>query len=397
MNCLTDSILRARIDGVVAADELEAVERHLGECERCRKRADALWRQADDVKNLLASLSPPGEITLPNGHEAFARFMTASYDDAGAPKRRLGLFSPRWRAAWGAVAAAIVIGVVFSFSSARSWGQRVLSRLRVQKVAVVTIDPQVLDAENPGGRTAQMMGKLLSDQIVETRKPGTPVAAPNALTASKLAGFQVRLPRVRSDAPKIMVGGERAFQMTLDRNRLQSILDEAGRSDLQLPAGVNGSVVAAQIPSGVFASYGNCPPPRKAHVSGPPVDTGASFANCEVFIQVPSPTVTVPPNLNVAQLAEVALQFAGMSQQQAQDFCKTVDWTSTLVVPVPANSASYQTVPVDGVDGTLFQTYGSRRTHMGHYALLWVKNGIIYSLMGAKDPEAAMAFGDSLY
>lgn len=398
MICLTDSLLRARVDGELAPQELEVAERHLACCEGCRKRAEALGRQSEDVKNFLGSLSPaPGE-NLPNAKVALAQFMAERYQDpVGGPKPLWGLFAPKWRPAWGALAAAIVIAVIFSFAPARSWAQHVLSMLRVEKVAVVSINPEVLNAENPGGRTAQMMGKLLSDQIVETRKSGEPVRVSNAEAATKMTGFAVRLPRVRSDSPKLMVSGEQAFQMTLDRNRLQSILDEAGRSDLQLPAMVNGAVVAVEIPSSAFAAYGNCPSPHKQNGSPAPENSNPAPANCEVFVQVPSPTVTVPPNLNVAQLAEVALQFAGMSQQQAADFCKTVDWTSTLVVPVPANAASYQTVPVDGVDGTLIQTYGSRRSHMGNYTLLWVKNGIIYSLAGARDPEAAMAFGDSLY
>ncbi|MGH9431891.1 MAG: anti-sigma factor family protein [Terriglobia bacterium] len=397
MICLTDSLLRARMDGELAPEQLEAAERHLAACEGCRKRAGTLARRSGEVKDLFGSLSPlPGE-NLPNVQAALAQFAAGHYPDPAAGPGGRSLFSPKWRPAWGALAAAVGIAVIFSFAPARSWAQRMLSRLRVQKVAVVTINPEVLDAENPGGRTAQMMDKLLSDQIVETRKSGKPVPVPNAAAASKMTGFDVRLPRVRSDSPKMMVGGEQAFQMTLDRNRLQSILDEAGRSDLQLPANVNGSVVAVQIPSTVFAAYGNCPAPRRGNTSSPRDDAATAPANCQLFIQVPSPTVAVPPNLNVAQLAEIALQFAGMSQQQAADFTKTVDWTSTLVVPVPARAASYQTVPVDGVDGTLIQTYGSRRSHMGNYTLLWVKNGIIYSLAGAKDPEAAMAFGDSLY
>jgi len=390
-------MLRARLDGELSPSELEAAERHLASCQGCWKCGEALARQADEVKSLFGSLSPlPGE-NLSNAKGAFAQWKAEHYQDpAAGPGRRWRILTPRWRPAWGALAAAILVAVIFSFAPARSQAQRILAMLRVQKVAVVSIDSQVLDAENQGGRTAQLISKLLSDQVTVTRKAGKSVPAPNAAAATKMTGFDVRLPRVHSDAPKLMVEGQQAFQMTLDRARLQSILDEAGRSDLQLPAAVNGAMIAVQVPSSVFAAYGNCPSPHKKNGSPAPEVSSSTPSNCEFFAQVPSPAVSVPPNLNVPQLAEIALQFAGMTQQQAQDFCKTVDWTSTLVVPVPARAASYQTVPVDGVDGTLFQTWSSHRSHMGNYTLLWVKNGIIYSLAGAKDPEEAMAFGDSL-
>ena len=46
--------------------------------------------------------------------------------------------------------------------------------------------------------------------------------------------------------------------MKLDRDRIQSILDEAGRSDLQIPSSVDGATVGVRVPAGVMAFYGNC-------------------------------------------------------------------------------------------------------------------------------------------
>jgi hypothetical protein len=110
------------------------------------------------------------------------------------------------------------------------------------------------------------------------------------------------------------------------------------------------------------------------------------------MVQAPSPTVSVPPNLNISQVAEAALELAGMSASEAHSFCQTVDWSSTLVVPVPGNVSSYQTVNVDGVTGTLI----SLRSDHNRYSLLWVKNGIIYSLNGHGDPNQALNLAASL-
>jgi hypothetical protein len=109
------------------------------------------------------------------------------------------------------------------------------------------------------------------------------------------------------------------------------------------------------------------------------------------MVQAPSPTVSVPPNLNISQVAEAALELAGMSPSEARSFCQTVDWSSTLVVPVPGNISSYQTVSVDGVSGTLISLPNGQR-----YSLLWVKDGIIYSLNGHGDPNQALNLAASL-
>jgi hypothetical protein len=84
-----------------------------------------------------------------------------------------------------------------------------------------------------------------------------------------------------------------------------------------------------------------------------------------------------------------------MSAADAHAFCQTVDWSSTLVVPVPLNGSSFRTVPVDGVNGTLVEM-AARGKFPGHYTLLWVKNGIVYAIDGAGSADRAIAAVESL-
>ena len=105
--------------------------------------------------------------------------------------------------------------------------------------------------------------------------------------------------------------------------------------------------------------------------------------------------MSVPPDLNIAQVAEAGLQLAGMSADAAHAFCQTVDWTSTLVIPIPRDATSYQTVEVDGVQGTFINRPQWGRRPAG-YNLLWVKNGVIHSLVGRGESATAVALADSL-
>lgn len=281
----------------------------------------------------------------------------------------------------------------FSFAPARSWAQRLLAMLRVQKIAVVPIDTQALQGLQGADQAGRMIGQFISDNIVVTMHSDQPQIAADAEQAGQLAGIRVRLLADRADAPKITVQGEQAFQMTLNRDRLQSILDEFGRNDLQLPSSVDGALIAVHIPHVVTAAYGQCPQPKKDSSHNPPKP--ADLAGCVILAEVPSPTVSVPPELNVRELATLALQAAGMSAQDAQAFCDTVDWTSTLVIPIPRDAGSYEKTNVDGVEGTLITTRGFVRGMPG-YSLLWVKNGIIYSLTGFGSADQAVPLADSL-
>jgi hypothetical protein len=242
---------------------------------------------------------------------------------------------------------------------------------------------------------------MIADNVVVTLKPGEPQPASSAEEASQLAGFKVRLLGARADTPRIRVQGEQAFHMTLDRERLQAIMDEVGRPDLALPDSVDGATIAVHIPKKVFASYGHCKPSETSSEAEPQGDPGqqspqGDSSDCAFLVQVPSPTVSVPPSLNLAEVAEAGLQLAGMSAAEARSFSESVDWTSTLVIPLPRRAASYQTVEVEGVPGTLIDMPARGRRRQMAYTLLWVKNGIIYTLAGPGSPDQAVPLAESL-
>jgi len=70
--------------------------------------------------------------------------------------------------------------------------------------------------------------------------------------------------------------------------------------------------------------------------------------------------VDLPPTLDVQKLAEIGLEAAGMSEQQASQFFHAVDWKSVLTVSVPRQLRAYEEVKVAGVTGTLLTLAGRR-------------------------------------
>ncbi|HVB55930.1 MAG TPA: hypothetical protein VNE63_05780 [Candidatus Acidoferrales bacterium] len=298
-----------------------------------------------------------------------------------------------WHPVWAAAIVIAVVAVGLSVPPGRSLGRRFFDSLRIQKVQAVNVDLSNFVGPNANPTLQQMVSQMISDRVdVTVNEKDQP--ASDGKSASQLAGFPAQLLGKRNDAPHLMVGGQHAFQLTVDLARLQAIVKEAGRSDLVLPQSINGAVVAVQIPRTVRAQYGDCPGPASAaaNIATPP-PSSTQYSDCVILSEGPSPVVNVPVGLDVEQLAQIGLELAGMSPSQAHQFLQTVNWKSTLGVSIPRFMRSYQIVKVDGVNGTLLDMAGRRGPS---YALIWTKNGMAYSLTGFGDSSSALPLADSL-
>lgn len=390
MTCIDDGRLRAWLDHELTEEQGVDVANHLEVCALCRERADVLTRGIAFAAHLLGADPEPQESVQTEA--ALHRFRLHQQRERAAdiPRRMV------WRPIWAAAAALIMIAGIASTSAGRAWAEHVLAMLRIEKVTAVPVDFSALSS--PGGRnTGEMLARLLNSDLVVTMKPQAPQPVADQAAATHAAGFDVRLPDGSNALAQLSVGSEAAFQITLHRQSLQAILDEAGRSDLQLPDTLDNALIAVHIPRSVVARYGSCPAPGtrvEKHTPGKPSPPHA-YPGCTVLVQVPSPVVSVPPGLNLQQLATVGLELSGMSPSTAEHYTSTVDWSSTLVIPVPERIASSESVSVDGQQGVLIRREGSQQT-MPAYQLVWTRHGIIYAITGWGDPASALAMANTL-
>jgi hypothetical protein len=294
------------------------------------------------------------------------------------------------------MAALLILALILAFPGTRALAGELLNLFRVQQVAVVQVDFTGLEQLTGDGVLGNQFTELISNSMDMTREPGEPVAAADAMQASQLAGFNVRLPQSMNPS-QIYVTQGAAFSLTVDRAKAQALLDEAGRGDLVLPQSVDGAEISVNIPAAVSVAYGTCPKPEadSSEVDNPQgQNSGQRYPDCVILAQIPSPSVSAPADLDINQLAQIGLEFTGMSAEEAANFTSTVDWTSTLVVPIPSNAATYEQVSVDGVTGTLIQRSAQASRN---FALLWVKDGIIYAISGrGTNSEQAVEMANSL-
>jgi putative zinc finger protein len=405
---LDQGTLRAYLDSQLEPGQLAAVEDHLKDCAACQQEVQALNTHASCAREGLGRLPE-----LPEGGNvaiAWAEFQRKREDAMDAEQSHWGMWQKLSLAGGGLAAVALLVAL--TVAPVRAWAENLLAIFRVEHFTVLELNPDSF--KNNGLQNNQMLnqtvGRMLSDEVTVTQKPQKPQLVANAAAASKLTGFPVQLLSGETPAALVFESGV-AVQMKLDQDRLQSILEEAGRSDLQIPASVDGALIAVRVPPGVMAFYGHCGnTPSQLVASAPDSDhqvhvvVGAggrpirsheeADSSCITLMELPSPTVSAPAEINPAQIAQVVLQFLGMSENDAANFTQTVDWTSTLVLPTIRGRSSFEQVHVHGNDGALLRPTGHGQTD--RFSLIWVDDGILHALNGTGDDTTAINLASQL-
>jgi len=379
---LNEGQLRAALDLELDRDGMQ----HLENCPDCRRRQSRLMAETQQAARGLAFLGSPAGQSGPDARSALVRF-----HQRNDSRKEISMFRKLFASTALRVGLAIVVilAVVFSFPQARAFADQVLNLFRVQQVVVVPVDFTGIQSLTGNDTLGKQVSDLIASSVTTQQEPGTPVTATDAAQASQLAGFTVRVPQGMTPS-RLSVENAAAFTLKVDVAKAQALLNESGRSDLVLPASINGADVSVNIPASVSVAFGTCPDPA-APDTGAGLNSGGSagrrYPDCVILAEIPTPTVSAPADLNIAQLAQIGLEFTGMTSDQAAAFTQTIDWTSTLVIPLPKNAATYDQVTVDGVTGTLIQRPADDAPQ---YALLWVKNGIIYAIssLGTNSQQA---------
>jgi hypothetical protein len=384
---LTDGELRAYQDQELNEPERARAQLHLSACDLCQDRAEDMASHAGQVEASLASLAPlpheaPGSIET-----ARARFQARRIEKENLTMFQK-IFTRAYRPAWAALAVIVILAAALAIPSVRAVANSFLGLFRIQSVSIVQVDPG--DLPDQLGSSEQFQ-QLISDDV-KIEELGEPQEAGSPEEASSLAGIPVRLPAEIEGTPKLHVqpGTRAAFE--IDLPRVRALMSEIGQEDIELPDELDGATVTLELPTVVGATYGDCEVEREGDQD--PDEPGYQTRNCATLIQMASPEISAPPGLDVAGLGQAFLQLLGMSPEEAAQFSQTVDWTTTLVIPIPRYGMTYQDVPVDGVNGTLI--WEGQPGAMTHYMLIWVKDGVVYSLSGRGNRSEALSIANSL-
>jgi hypothetical protein len=247
----------------------------------------------------------------------------------------------------------------------------------VRKFAVIPIDrAQQQKLEN----LARMAEGGRFGEPTSVREPGKPQPAADLAEASKAVGFAVRapatLPNGASRAALTVQSGP-AVHYEMDRATMQALLDATQVQGVQLPA-VEKVTIDVDVPFAATQDY------------------SIGIGKLSVT-QMASPQVNIPPGIDPVAIGEAGFKFLGMPDADARRLAQSIDWTNTLVIPVPTDAVQYREVTVDGVSGLLIEHRAGTGDRYRATTLLWQKGGILYAVEAENvDPLVAMQVADSL-
>jgi hypothetical protein len=380
MRHLTEGELQAFFDGALSVPERAQIEQHLKSCSRCAEQAALVQRRRDHVRGLLSKLErQPGIDPIVPGM-AKRRFDVLQRE---RKERRMARnpFSRRYRPAWAAGALVLLIALTLTIPPARTLAGDLLQLFRVQRIEFTSVSTDALPDEETLEALAPEIERMFEDTLTITSEGEPQEVSETAVDG--LARFPVRLPD--TDA-------EGSFEWTppvhitvqVDLPRWQALFAELGYQDVALPKALDGKTVEAELQGMVSVAYGGCG------------DSSPTEEDCITFVQMASPSATVPDGLDIDQLGRIYLELLGMPADEAERLSKQIDWTTTLVLPFPHHvNLTYETVHVDGVEGTLIHSESGYRP-APEYLLAWVKGGVVYAVTGTGDHTEALELTESL-
>ena len=307
-------------------------------------------------------------------------------DEAAADPDRLSA-GARWRLV-PALASAMAVALValsFTIPAVRVAAQNALDLFRVRSFAAVEIDESRLEQlrklHDQAGSDPAM---LVFDQQEVLQEPGKPVEYPSADLAASAAG----LPGLRKPGAlpgglvlrKVTATGEGAVRLTVRADRLRGVIDALGLTDVRVPAGLDGQRITVHMPPVVTQDYANG-------------DRRLSL------VEARSPEVALPPGADLEQLGEIGLRVLGLDADEAHRVAASIEWRSTLIVPVPTTAASFRQVEVNGHKGLLIRCEASGtdgRRHRSGVVVLWTEGERVLAVESNLPGEDVLDIAQSL-
>lgn len=324
-----------------------------------RQEGHPLKEQDNRALQLLGTLAP-GPLDQPSTGRALAEFKANKYrrDDitmfeAIKNNRKVQ------RVLAGMAGAALLVGLV-AWTPVGALASEFLSLFRVEKFVVVGVNPQ---------RIEQIAKALDQDTFFGERQmleqAAEPVQVASLDEAAQLVGFNPRQAAQSFGTPTaIQVNSRAAMRFTPDVQVIRQIFNEVGLDPQLMPESIDGKPFDIVVPAGVVQTYRD-----------------PDAMNVYMLAEMPSPTVTVPEGVDIKALGGAMLQLLGMSPQEAERMSNTIDWTTTLVLPIPTDMlGNVQEVGVRGSSGLMFWNDPDQP---GHGAILmWQEGGRLYVVSG---------------
>ena len=315
-------------------------------------------REFIDIMDELEAVSPGADDAPKPASHALAQLKRQLEPQQQSKWRLPTMFNRRY--IWATLSLLILLVIVVSIPGVRAAASDFLGLFRVQKFAPISISAEQIALLAEIAESGLYPGEI---EMFDEPGPAVPVESTDA--AEAVAGWKARSPNARDLADQIYVIEGGAGRLTIDVENTRALVETAGADPGLIPDSLEGAVVDVTVFTAVSQSW----------------------QDGIMLNQSPSPLIEYPEEVDTAALGEALLQALGMDSRQARRLARSIDWTSTLLLPIPEGMATFNEVSVDGVDGLAFGSMDGSQS-----AILWQKDGMVYVLSGGQvDDLAAVA------
>lgn len=270
----------------------------------------------------------------------------------------------RRKYALSGLAFVLLLVIAFSLPPVRAAASDFLGIFRVQKFAAISVSPQQLALLERIADQGLYPGEF---QSVEDPGPSQEVSSLDEAAAR--TGNTLYTASALGAPSQVRVSGAGSGRLIVDLDNARSILDTAGVDPQLLPDSLEGAEVDVTIYPAVEQRW----------------DDGTTL------LQTSSPLIDYPEDVDPSVLGEALLQVLGMSPREARRLASSIDWSSTLLLPVPEDLATFSEVTINGTSALALNSIEG-----GESSLIWQRDGTIFVLAGSQGVEALREIAKSV-
>ncbi|MFN2223905.1 MAG: hypothetical protein ACK2UH_15210 [Candidatus Promineifilaceae bacterium] len=319
-------------------------------------------KNIQDVLNTLETLAP-GAFDAPKPASVALSEVRRRAAPQGHRRRWSfpALFGRRY--AWATLLAAAALVLVLSVPGVRAAASDFLGLFRVQKFTPISISAEQMalleEVANSG---------LYPGEVEFFEEPSEPVRVASLSEAAASLGWQPASPSLLGQPDAVYTMGEASGRLIVDVKNARALMSLAGADPALIPDSLEGAQVDVTVYGAISQNW----------------DDGL------VLVQAPSPLVEYPDDVDVTALGQALLEALGMEPGSARRLSESIEWTSTLLLPIPESIATFDEVQINGSSGLALTGVDGENA-----AVLWESDGMIFVLSGF-DSSALVSIANSV-
>lgn len=347
---LSEGTLRRMVD---EPDAQGADARHFASCAGCQARFKAV---AADARTITSLLTAP-ELKL----DVASAFNRVRSTPAARPRFgfRLPLFRPGSRPMVLAFASAVA--VIALVATAIAQDKNTFTPQSLTPVPVTMADMESLSQLSAYGTVSW------------TKQPQLQVVT-SAAEAQTVSGLKVpsvaNLPSGVSTTVTYAAMPRAVAVFTFSKDKAAAAAAQAGKTLPALPAGMEGAQLTVTVGPAVAEIFGNMNKPAAS-------SDISQLGLPQLVVAASTSPVATSSQVTVKQLEDYLIAQPGISAELKAAVKAIGDPSTTLPVPIPVQFATSSSVTIQGVQGIAL----GDNTGVGA-GVIWVKNGVVYGVVG---------------